>query len=74
MTSIAGVGYFALRRRGRWDELEGVGAHVRIGELGFDFRHMAVHTLVAGAAGGVLRMSFDRGGVRAVGGTGAVAL
>ena len=74
MTSIAGVGDFILcRRRGR-DELEGVGAHIYIGELSFDLGHVAVHALIAGAASLVLGVRLYGGGVRTVGRAGSMAL
>ena len=74
MASIAGVGHFVLGRRRWWDELEGVGAHIHIGKLRCDFGHVAVHALVAGATCPVLRVGFDRWGMRTVGGTGSMAL
>ena len=74
MAGVAGVGHFILRRRRRRDEFEGVRADVHVGELSLDFGHVAVHALVAGAAGLVLRMGFNRRGVRTVGRTGSVAL
>ncbi len=74
MAGVAGVGDFILYRRGRRDELEGVRADVHVGELGLDLGHVAVHTLVARRARSVLRVGFDRRGVRAVGRTGSMAL
>src|SRR5450631_3459239 len=59
VTGVAGVGHFALRRRRRRDELEGMGADVRIGKLRFDLWHVAVHAFVARGAGLVLSVGLN---------------
>src|SRR5512140_3806470 len=74
MACITGVGDFILRRRRGRDELEGVGAHIYIGELRFDLGHVAVHAFIAGAASLVLGVRLYSGSVRAVGRTGSMAL
>ena len=59
----------------RWrDELERVTPHVDVGDLLFDLRHMAGHTLASGAAGRMMRVLLDgRDVVRSVRGTRVVA-
>ena len=66
MTRRARIGDFELVGHRRRDERKRVAADVHVGDRLLDLRHMARHTITAGAAARVMGMVFQSGRVRAI--------
>ena len=73
MACGARIWNFVLLRGGGRDEVEGVAANEIVGKGLLDFGHVAGQAIVTGAVALVMRMGFQRGGVRPVRRIGAVA-
>ena len=74
MADIAGVRNFQSVSRRRSDEVKRVAPHIHISDRLLDLRHVASDALAALASRFVMRVFFDRRGVRAIRRTRAVAI
>ena len=74
MAYIAGIRNLHSVSRRRSDEMKSVAPHVHVGDCLLDLRHVGGDALAALASRFVMRVFFDRRGVRAIRRTRAVAI